>query len=386
MFTLLLRWLTAWGMWAVLRQIWPQRQQAVTWMTLLFLVYPSFLLGAFSVAFSQHFITYALFFLSLLLMISAINNPRRALPLTIFGMFTALLHMATMEYMAGLEFVRPLIVWLLLGGVSLSRQERIKRMLKIWMPYLMVWLFFAVWRLVILEIPDDPNAPKLIYALQESPITALLGLVETILRHILYVLVTTWNRALDPYLIDLKSRFGMFTWGVMLFVLPSLYYIFSRERAITEKNNWEWQKNALILGLYSIIVGLLPVWFTGREIYTGRYSDRFSLPALFGASILLITIIYYFVSVNSRKVFIMSLLVTFAIGVQMRAINHYRWDWVYQQRFYWQLQWRAPGLKPQTGLVLEGLYSDYVASYAIAAAVNTLYPQINTEDQFLDYW
>ena len=63
-FTLLLRWLAVLGMWWALRGLWPNKTRQVTWMALLFAVYPVFFQQPIAVAYSQHFITYALFFLS----------------------------------------------------------------------------------------------------------------------------------------------------------------------------------------------------------------------------------------------------------------------------------------------------------------------------------
>jgi hypothetical protein len=149
-------------------------------------------------------------------------------------------------------------------------------------------------------------------------------------------------------------------------------------------------KQGIILGAYAIFVGLVPVWLTGRDLVHGLYADRFALPALFGASIILVCIVELVrfdipVSPRVQKTVMLSLLIGLSIGLHIRTANNFRWDWVNQSRFYWQLHWRAPGIKPGTALVADGALSGYVSGYSAAAAVNTLYPQSEDTDK-QSYW
>ena len=64
-FTLIIRWLTSWAVWWVLSLLWPSRRQQVTWMALLFAVYPVYKQQPIAVAYSQHWTTFLLFLISL---------------------------------------------------------------------------------------------------------------------------------------------------------------------------------------------------------------------------------------------------------------------------------------------------------------------------------
>src|SRR3990172_259447 len=88
-FTLMVRWLTVLGMWYALRGIWPRRIREVTWIAFLFTIYPAFSQQPVAVAFSQHWMSYSLYFLSLVAMIYAIRRPRWSWPLTLLAVFTS---------------------------------------------------------------------------------------------------------------------------------------------------------------------------------------------------------------------------------------------------------------------------------------------------------
>src|SRR3990172_5986354 len=135
-FILVLRFTAALVMWLALTEIWPQRQFSFAAASLLFAVYPSFNQQHISVAYSQHFIAYSLFFVSLWAMLRAAHQPARALAWSLLSIFTAVLHLATMEYFAGLELTRPLFLFLLFREQPLPPRQAAARALKRYFPTL----------------------------------------------------------------------------------------------------------------------------------------------------------------------------------------------------------------------------------------------------------
>jgi hypothetical protein len=151
------------------------------------------------------------------------------------------------------------------------------------------------------------------------------------------------------------------------------------------KSEDHWQVQSLLLGVYGLLAGMAPVWFTGRDLIVGLYADRFALPAMFGASVLLVSVLSLFTRRRLQQTIVLSVLVGLAVGVHLRVANNYRWDWTNQTRFYWQLAWRAPGLEPGTPLFSDGSVVSYANGYSLAAALNTLYPQSDAYPG-LDHW
>jgi hypothetical protein len=386
-FTLIVRWLVVWGVWEVLRTLWPSQERTVTWIAIFFAVYPTFFQQPIAVAYSQHFLTFGLFVLSIYLMLRAIHLSRgRRWMATIFGVAFGALSLLTMEYVAGLELIRPVLLWMIVGPEITSNRKRLKEILIRWMPYLIVLVVFIFWRLFILEIPDDPNSPRLLMAFRESPMNAAIDLVQRIIRDLVYVWLNAWFQIVQPESIDLRSRFELFAWGIAFLLGLGLILILRSKRHENEKDeNTNWIYQAIFLGAFSTLVGLFPVWFTWRDILTGRYSDRFTLPAMLGASIFTVALINILISKETRRVVFLGIIVSLAVGNHIRITNEYKWDWVLQKRYYWQMLWRIPGMQSDTPVVVNDSITGFVDKYTAAMAVNTLYPQAY-DSGVVSYW
>jgi hypothetical protein len=387
-FTLGLRWLTVLGMWWMLKGVWPQRKNAVIWMALLFSIYPIFFQQSIAVAYSQHFLTYGLCILSLGAMVWAYRAERRFWILTGIAVVSMPVHLLTMEYFIGLEFLRPILLWIIIRERVKDPRKLSTKVIKAWAPYLLILVGFMVWRLFFLHIPDDPNAPRLLWALQADSLQALIALVQNVARDFLYISVTSWFQTLDPSLINLTDRFLMFSWFMAAVTACGLILLMHKTSFVEpelEEPTGCWVCQGIILGIAAIMSGMFPVWFTGRDLLKGLYSDRFGLAAMLGASILLVSLTTFFSRQRLQRVILLSVLVGLSVGTHLRVANEYRWDWTIQRRFYWQLFWRAPGLEAGTAIVVDGSVSGRVAGYVAATAVNTLYPQDSSRNG-QTYW
>ena len=160
--TLLLRILTVIVTWLYLRTLWPARPRETASVALLFAVYPLFKQQPMSVTYSIHWLGFLLFALSIWFMVLAFRKPHRYWPFTALALLAAALHLLTVEYFAGLELVRPLILWLLLSERGGSARKRLGATLKYWSPYLLVLLGFFAYRLFLIPRPTpgfDQNPP-----------------------------------------------------------------------------------------------------------------------------------------------------------------------------------------------------------------------------------
>ena len=124
---------------------------------------------------------------------------------------------------------------------------------------------------------------------------------------------------------------------------------------------------------------------TDRQAIEGLYGSRFTLGAMFGVSILLIAILDWFTPRQFPKIVLIGFLVGIAINFHLTNTNDYRWSWINQKRFYWQLHWRAPAIKPDTAIFSDGELFPFVGLYSTSTAINLLYPQPAGHDT-LAYW
>ncbi|HEY9076229.1 MAG TPA: hypothetical protein VIO61_06780 [Anaerolineaceae bacterium] len=388
-FTLLLRWLTTLGMWWTLRGIWKGHDGAITLAAFLFMVYPIFTQQAIAVAYSQHWTCYALYFLSLGAMVRAVHASKRRLLWMIISLAACGLHIWTMEYFIGLELLRPLILWELSAPRRITLRKRLRWIVKFWSPFLAVLGLFILYRLFWLKIPGgDPNTPQLLLDFFHAPLSVAVQFAQLAFQDIAYMLVNVWAETVAPSTILLTDRSVLLSWGLALLTTVAVtgFLLANRQVESTEKDRSAdpWARRAALFGLAAILLGTLPVWITGRQAIVGFFSTRFGLGAMFGASLLLTAALEGVVSRRSHRVIIIAILVGLAAGMHLRTSNEYRLSWIKQQRYAWQLAWRAPSIAAHTAILSEGEFI-YVGRHASTATLNLIYPPAANPRQ-PNYW
>jgi hypothetical protein len=382
---LTLRWLAVWSMWEVLRRIWPKREEAIAWMAVMFSVYPIFFQQATATLFRPHWICYTLFFFSVAMMIQAFRTRKYFWVYTLLGMLATAGHLFTTEYMAGLEFARPVILWIIIAPETNEVREKIKTVIKNWLPYLIVYIVFFGYRILFYPGENDPN-PLIQIDSNKNAFDNLLELALASLKDILHVLVTSWADILHPDVVIDVTPGNLLAWAIAISISAVVYYAFTKAKnTLPEKNIDTWAIGAVLFGSFCVFVGLIPIWLTGSQVLGGRWSDRYSIAALFGASIFIVAFLYLIISKSGLRRFAFAVLLAIAISAQIRAANDFRWDWIRQTRSYWQMYWRAPAIEPNTPIITDGAFTSTVSRYNATFAINLLYPQ-DEESDFLPYW
>lgn len=412
--SLILRWLTAWAAAWSLSGLWPERKPEAWLAASLFAVYPLFTQQAISVAYSQHWICYLLSVYSLGAMIWSqrafqAGKLRQSALLGASGVVACLLGLLTMEYFAGLELLRPLILWWLIrspgsgavgatmtsnvsaaSSVTVPTREALTRLAKTWLPYLVSLAAFSLWRIFFFTPTDASEAkvPVLVLQFPGAPLATVLHLAQIALVDLVEILVNVWAAILQPADLVLQDLSVMVSWGVGLLSAATLYLALrhARDRAEVDPQASAWGRRALVLGLAAVLAGPLPAWLTDRQVINGTYSDRFGLPAMLGAGLLFVALFTWLAPSWRKRVFLASLLVGLSVGQHLRTANEYRWSWTKQTRFYWQLSWRAPAIQPHTAIVSDGEIFPLVGLYSTAAGIILLYPNANLPEDQLPYY
>ncbi|MEA3351656.1 MAG: hypothetical protein U9Q82_13630, partial [Chloroflexota bacterium] len=299
------------------------------------------------------------------------------------------LHLFTMEYFWGLELIRPLVIYFVLERVVKDRRDLFRQTLKTLIPYLLIFVSTIFWRLFIYAPIDDPNALRWLSMLFDEPIKAIIHLVEMVLGDLLFLMIATWFDTLRVELIDLDSMFLVASWGIVIFVGTILYFYVRnlKQSDVDSDDSIKSKSQMAILGLLVMLLGPLPVWLTNKQIIAGRFSDRFALAAMLGASILLVVIFELILSKRLMLVVLVCALAGLATGSHVRIANEYRWAWTKQRRFYWQLKWRVPQLESGTAIFSDGGIFTYTGDYPVSFALGLLYQAENElETTQPPYW
>jgi hypothetical protein len=136
------------------------------------------------------------------------------------------------------------------------------------------------------------------------------------------------------------------------------------------------------MGMAATLLGSLPIWLTGGRLQGGLFSDRYGLASMFGASLVWVAVAEWIRLRWSSAFVIPCVLIGACVSLHLRVANDYRWSWIDQRAYYWQLYWRAPAIEPETALIADDDLFGYVHP---AFSTNLLYMQPRG-NRVLPYW
>ncbi len=383
LFMLGLRWLSVFLLWQILRIIWPQNGRQTGWAALLFAVYPGFQQQPIAVQFILHFATLDLTLFSIWAMLRSVQLPGKNRLLTIFGL-AASLGIFGIEYFMGFELLRPVLVWMVLRDEA-DRKQRLKRSLLAWLPYLIVFAAFTIWRVFIFSFPT--YGPELLYGLREAPLDALLGLGNRVLTDWKTVVYGAWRYAL-------KRPAEALTLTVLLsagtFLLSLLYMVNWRPDIGGEgqKKSWlaSWPVQAVLLGGFSLAAVGWPFWVPNIPLNLAFPWDRSLLPFMPGACLILVAVVDVIVRPKAQVV-ILSGLVALAVGFHFQNALIYRDEWRTLQTYFWQMAWRMPGLQEGTVVISDAIPLWRFSDNDLTPLVNWIYaPELETGEMAYKYF
>ena len=373
-FALVMRWLTGVLVWAILKVLFPGRPRLALATALLFLVYPGFNQQWGAYLYSHFFIVLNFFLFSMYLMVRPAHE--RYWLKTLLGMFFSALNLWMHEYFFVLELVRPAIIWTVIREEDLDFRSRLRRTFSLWTPYLAVFIAAVSSRLFIFN--------NQIYSFGGDQVGSMpFNVITTIPASLWTVTVSAWSRVFQlPDLITTGPRttlvYGAVTLATYGVVVAGLF--FNNEKGV-EKSAVKDAIWAMGLGFCMLLMAGWPFWLTGVPVSLGYPANRATLSFMFGAALLLAGML----SILPRRLdwILLAVFVSLAAGLQLQWSNDFRRDWNVQKDMFWQMTWRAPGLKPGT-IVLMNEELAFYADNSLGAALNWIYAPDNHTDR-VDY-
>ena len=117
-FAIICRWIFILSVFQFLIKIFPENRQQNKFIVLLFSVFPGFSQQWISVIYSHAFVIFALYFFSLSLFVDQINQENDHWTKFILPISLSLFALLATEYMAGMEVLRPFIIYKIISGKS----------------------------------------------------------------------------------------------------------------------------------------------------------------------------------------------------------------------------------------------------------------------------
>lgn len=379
-FALMMRFAAVTAFWLSLRAIWREQKRGVIAVSLLFAVFPFFMLQPFAVGSTHHWFGFLAFNTSLFFMVMAFQDPS---PKKWFYVAGALVleaaHLFTSEYFAGLELTRIVILWILISRAESAPPRKILRTFFNWLPYLLVLGVFFFWRIVLYQNPEGVtrNEPVILAQLTSEPFTAMRFLVNAFISDAVSVMTIGWGKAADPSLLDIASPFVQFKifFCALTFAL-AYFYLRNLSPKNDEPNSPNWRRESLPLALFSLMTGGLPIWFIGRSIVESKNllsASRFGIPAMFGAALLTYLLVDYFIAEKKKRNLLLAFLLALSVNFHLDNTKEFQYSWEKQERFAQQLIWRAPAIAPGTAILTDQEVMGMMGEYAVSFSINTTY-------------
>jgi hypothetical protein len=367
---MILRWVTALLFWLILRVLWPQHPRPALWASLLFLVYPGMGQHFISMMYSHFYIVLSCYLLSLYLSLLALRSEKYRVILFIVSYLLAAVNLLTMEYFYFLEFARLFLLWKMFTGTNKVRAQKTALYFA---PYLFIFLGITFWRMFFFTFQNASYKYVLLDALRNDFFSGLLLLINNVILSFWRTIFEVW---IYPFATIGLTGFGPLTLTLMLVLLFSVillvgFYLFKfADRG--DSNDRDFAKQAGFIGL--IFWGLSggSVWLIGIVPQLNFSIDRFMLPFMLGASLILACLIALIKSQRTQMI-LLALLIGFAVSRQFRVEEVFRSDWLTQQNLFWQMTWRIPALDKGTILISNDLPVTYFSDNSLTGPLNWIY-------------
>jgi tetratricopeptide (TPR) repeat protein len=382
------RWVAGMALWWTLCGLWPRQPAQAFWAAALFVIYPGFSQQYISVTYSNAFLVFTLFLVSLGSMVWAHRKPAWFWPLTALALATQAVSMSMTEYFYGLELLRPAFLWLMLKRPKERAAPLLRWIALMWLPYLIVAGIFLIDRMFFHQTPRGQIL--LFEQLAASPFWTVLRLGFTILIDFFEVNFAAWFSGLDPaFLSEFEANIiGMF-FAIMIGAgLLFIFYLSRLNNSTVQSLSGEdgpdgraamkrWGRQASGLGMYAFLVSGWIIWVTDLHIELIFPWDRFTLITLLGTSLLIAGLAALITRTQLQSAILLGTLIGFSAGLQFQHRLYYRQEWLAQRNFLWQLTWRAPGIVPGTTLLTSELPFTYFSDNSLTAPLNWTYAPEN---------
>jgi hypothetical protein len=361
----------------ILNLVWPRQKNLFVLSAMVFVVFPGFLSEPNAATKINHLIGYGSALFSIAFTLQAAKTGRRAWKYVCIGLSILLMafYLSIYEYMIGLEVMRiSLLYWMQWQGDRDTVFAAAKKVFLAYLPYILVIVMFLIWRMFIFESTRSATDLR---GLVSDYRTDFLGMA---LRLIFQVIKDFFSSSLfawfvQPYHLFAKAEYEEIVAAILTassVVLLAAGYIFAIKKSkSTDDENISPLVLVLVGGMITL-AAVFPVVLSNRSLNLLDAYKSYGLHPSAGVMIIIIGIVMM-MRPKFRKIALVALL---GLSVATLSLNNQDWAkyWEIQRNFWWQLTWRAPGIRDDT-LVMAYSPEGYAfqQDYEIWGPVNLIY-------------
>lgn len=352
LFALLFRILGACAFYWILNLAWPRRNQSLYVLSaMIFVVFPGFLAQPNAATKINQLIGYcsALFSIAFTLRAAIAEQVKEKSLYTAFAVVLLTFYLFFYEYMIGLEIMRlALLYWIWSKGRRDTALVTAKKILRAYIPYLVMIFLFLLWRVFIFDSSRGPtNTGGLVRSYLNEPVMMALRLVFQVIKDFLSASVFAWF--VQTYQLLSKAAFAQIAAALLLATAAALLALGYRaliRKQETAQEDTPAPQSMVIIGALITLAAVFPVVLSNKML---DLMDPYKAYALHpSAGVLIITLgLLLMMKPGLRSFLLVALLV---LSVTTQSLNQQRWTefWTVQKNLWWQVSWRAPDFQNNT--------------------------------------
>lgn len=372
----------------IIKKILPENKSFIICSSIIFAVYPGFLIYVKALTYLPHITSLLIGLLSILLLLEALSlcllpKPKKGIAILYSLLASGLnfLYMGLVEYAFGLEVVKILLL-IYYYYHNNKHQFKLRHTIYIYIPSLITTILFLYWRLVIFQpkrIAVDQSL--VINDFLSSPLNKTWSYLKYIFSSFLHSTSYSYFLNAYNYLFESNSISNIIAIFIsLLVILIFILFIKSQKKYKLDYLKPKVSENLKTLFIFSfimIIFSILPVVFTNRYVDVTTDFNRYSLQVIPAISIFLTCLISYLKNWKSR-IILTSLIIFTSVFTHISNQYQYINKWDLQNTVWNQITWRVPQFKDDSIIMIElpDGYK-YAENFEIFAPLNQIYNSQN---------
>ena len=354
-----IRLLGGYALFFTLLKIWPARLTIITFITLLFLLYPGFLQQTLPLGFGGWITTLTIWIFSFAFTVFALRSIKKSryFLFTLISLSLQINAFLQLEFFIGMEIFRLLMItYVIKSKISI---KTIKKTAVYWGPYLVCLVIFVAWRIFIFKSTREvTNLSWVVQTYYSNPLWIMKIPIEIVYSFLSTVILAYFI----PILIRIPRipvEFSIISLLVGMVSAIVLYLYFKIMEKSQKDKNLEsldgvkkFGATLLIVGSVSILGALLPIIVSGRFVRLFNVFDRYTTTSIIGVSFVIEGFLFFKIKPRIRNLLITYLIAT---SVTTHLMNGFLFanNWNQQKDIWWQLYWRTPKIQNNAMLIFD---------------------------------
>jgi len=373
----LFRLLSAFGVLAIGRLIWPRAKAEMSAIALLYLIYPGFLSQPNGIVYQFYFAGLAAATWSIAMTIEAVTveNIFKRVWYFALSILLGLFYLAQIEWFIGFEVIRWAFIFLVVYREKRSWWPAIRDAVKRGWPAILSPALFLYWRLFIFyNTRGATDVDTQVSGLFTQPFQTLFGWAISLVQSVFNTLLTAWVLPLTKFGFSMDTLYIVF--GLLLGLVAITLWYFGSTRIANDENSSPkedngWATEIIWIGLIALVFGVAPVTLANRVVAFPSYS-RYTLVSSLGAAMIIVVGLSKLPKKRTKGIVFSTLILIAALTHYGNNFEYAKWANAYRN-FWWQVNWRAPQLEKHTTLAAHYAIGTIEEDYFIWGPANLMY-------------